>query len=378
MKDFFKTNLSLKLLSVAIAMLLWLLVVNVSKPEVSDTKTVQLEVLNQDAFASENKTWQLDGKDTVQISYRVRTDQMKKISSSDFRAYIDLEDYSITGAVPVYVEVLNEKDSLVKDVEARPQVVKIEIEDIQQKKFDLNAKAVGQEMEGYSVANIIVSPESIYAIGPESEIGRISSIGIEVPVNGLTASVDGVAEPVFYDANKNKINVDSSVSLSQTEIAYTVTIHKLKLVNLQARITGVPASGYHYEGTTISPESIQLSGVESVMETLNVLNLPQININGATDSITQKIDVADLLPAGVELTEPGSEVVVTVRIIKTPVSETTPAESETEDVNETEADSITESAAENTQEVEADNAQESRQEMVEESAKVPGSSGNEE
>lgn len=323
MRDFWKENLGLKLLSLAIAMLLWLLVVNVSKPEVSDSKTVKLEVLNEDAFASDNKIWELDGRDTVQITYRVRTDQQRNISASDFRAYIDLEDYSITGSVPVYVEVLNDKSSLIEDVTARPQVVKVVIEDIQQKKFDLQAKTVGSKAaDGYTVSDIIISPESVYAIGPESEIGKISSIGIEVDIEGLSASKDGVATPVFYDANGNRIELDSRVSVSKEEIAYTVTVHKIKSVNLLAHIAGSPAAGYQYEGTTVSPASIQLSAVESVIDKLNVLNLPQINITGATDSITQNVDVSELLPAGVELAEPGSEVVVTVRIVKLPETET--------------------------------------------------------
>ena len=42
------------------------------------------------------------------------------VSSSDFRAYIDLADYyPATGTVPVYVEVLNNKDYLVDAVTAK-------------------------------------------------------------------------------------------------------------------------------------------------------------------------------------------------------------------------------------------------------------------
>lgn len=328
-KDLIRNNLGLKFLSIAIAVLLWLIVVNVSKPEVTDQKTVKLEVLNADAFASENKTWELDGRDTVTVYYKVRTDQQRRITANDFRVYINLADYSITGSVPVYVEVLNDKGSLIEDVTTKPQVIKVMIEDIQQKKFNLTTKTIGTPAEGYTVSDVIISPESVYATGPESEIGKISSIGIEIKADGLSETTDGTAEPVFYDANGNRIQtLDSRVSLSSQEISYTATIHRKKAVNLVAHITGTPAAGYQYEGTTVSPDSVQLSAVESVIDKLSVLNLPQISIEGATGNITTKVNLAELLPAGVELAEPGSEAVVTVRIVRTPTSATTAAVTE--------------------------------------------------
>ena len=100
MKHFFTENLPLKVLSLLVALLLWLLVVNVSHPEVTDTKTVPLEVENQSTFAAQNKSWEID-RTSVTISYSVRTNSRSLISASDFHAYVDLKDYSITGAVPI-------------------------------------------------------------------------------------------------------------------------------------------------------------------------------------------------------------------------------------------------------------------------------------
>jgi len=50
---FFKENIGLKLVSVVLALLLWLIVFNVSNPEQKGTRTVELNILNQDAFSSE-------------------------------------------------------------------------------------------------------------------------------------------------------------------------------------------------------------------------------------------------------------------------------------------------------------------------------------
>ena len=104
---FFKENLILKLVSVVLALLLWLIVFNVSNPEQKESRTVELQILNQDTFSAENKTWEVD-RSTVTVSYTVRSNLASSVKASDFKAYIDLSDYSITGSVPVYVELVNQ------------------------------------------------------------------------------------------------------------------------------------------------------------------------------------------------------------------------------------------------------------------------------
>ena len=52
MKEKITHNLGLKILSVVIAFLVWLIVVNVSNPEVTDSVNVPLEVLNGDVLAN--------------------------------------------------------------------------------------------------------------------------------------------------------------------------------------------------------------------------------------------------------------------------------------------------------------------------------------
>jgi len=129
-------NLKLKILSVFLAFFVWLAVTNISNPDVTATKEVPLEVLNEDVLSTNGKTYELiDNRTTVTVAYKVRTLDAGSISASDFRAYIDLADmYEPTGAVPVKVDVKNNK---VDAVTAKPMVIRVTTEDVQQKKFDL-------------------------------------------------------------------------------------------------------------------------------------------------------------------------------------------------------------------------------------------------
>ncbi len=323
MKHFFTENLPLKVLSLLVALLLWLLVVNVSHPEVTDTKTVPLEVENQSTFAAQNKSWEID-RTSVTISYSVRTNSRSLISASDFHAYVDLKDYSITGAVPIYVDVLNDKDELIGDVTVRPTVTRVIIEDIQEKKFEIKNTVHGTPKSGYKVANVIVSPEYVYLSGPESEIGRVSSVGIDVNVEGIAQNEDRVADLVYYDANGNQLYDLKNVSASTSSIHYAVTLYKEKSINLLSSVRGTPAAGYQYESTAVSPATVKLAASTYIIDGMTVFELPKIDISGASGTKTVSFNLADYLPAGVMLAEDqDAEVNVTVRIEKIPETEET-------------------------------------------------------
>ena len=317
-RRFFTENFSLKALSLFLAFVIWVLVVNVSKPEISDSRTVTLEVLNQNAFDSDAKTWVAD-RTSVTVSYNVRTDMRSSISSSDFRAYISLSDYSITGSVPVYYEVLNGKESIIDNIQIRPSVVRITLENIQKKKFDIKYTTTGDPKSGYRVVNVASSPESVYITGKESEIGRISAVGIEIDVTGISSNQEGIAQLVYYDANGNKLTNLQGVTSNEDNIDYSVTVHKEKNINLLSSVTGTPAAGYQYESTTVSPDSVALSSLPGVIDSMTVFQLPEININEARDSVSVTYDLSQILPAGVELAkDQDPQINVLVRIEKLP------------------------------------------------------------
>ena len=335
---FLKNNPGLKLISVAISLIIWLVVINVSKPEVVREQTVSLEVENQSAFDSESKTWEID-KSSVRVSYIVRTDQQYNISAKDFRAYVDLRDYSITGSVPVYVEVLNDKDELIQSVTPKPAVVHVSIEDMQEKKFTVNVHQHGAVADGYKVGSVILPTDTVYAKGPVSEIGRISSIGIQVELDGLSEDKSGSETLRFYDANGNEIKDITDVTLSAETVSYTVVLYKQKTVSLTAAVNGTPADGYRYSSVLISPATVKLAGRPALMDTLSSLSLPALDVSGASSAVTATLSIEDWLPEGVELAEPSIDVTVTAYVEKLPeTTEESSAEGPDADVTTTESE----------------------------------------
>ena len=148
MKKRLLNNFSLKLISFLLAFFLWLLVVNMSNPLIEGSKEVELEIVNADILEEAGQTYEIVGKSTVTVRYSVATLDAYKIQASDFRAYIDLADlYDVTGAVPVNLEMVANQ-GLISSPRVKPEVVHVETEDLQRKRFDLRVSTTGEPEEG--------------------------------------------------------------------------------------------------------------------------------------------------------------------------------------------------------------------------------------
>ena len=216
-------NLGLKVISVFLAFFVWLAVVNIANPETDGSREIPLEIVNGNVLTASGKTYEIIGDvDTVVVSYKIRVQDSGSVSSSDFKAYVDLaEMYEPTGAVPVKIDVNN---SRVSSVTARPSVVRVDTEDLQRKQFELTAYLEGHAASGYREGNVTISPTQIYVSGPVSLVGQISTVGISINVEGADSDMSGTLPIRCYDSNGNEIELDDRITLSRTEAEYSLPI----------------------------------------------------------------------------------------------------------------------------------------------------------
>ena len=170
-------------------------------------------------------------------------------------------------------------------------------------------------------------------------------MGLLINVDGLNKTTSGKGKAVFYDANGKTIDSLGNVTLSQEEVDYTVVIHKKKDLKIAVNATGIPQSGYSLESLDISPKTVSVSGNESLLESINSIDLPPLDISGMSSDVQKVYSLDDYLAKGVSLTEPNNTVTVTARLKKN--AETT-EESTTESKEESKSteESTTESKEE--------------------------------
>ena len=92
MKEKQNNRWGLLLISFLCASLVWLGVVNVADPVMTDTVEVPVEIVNSDVLTKNNLTYEVVGKSTTTVQYEVKTTNAYRIRSSDFHAYADMTD----------------------------------------------------------------------------------------------------------------------------------------------------------------------------------------------------------------------------------------------------------------------------------------------
>ena len=309
-KGLFKNNKMLKLVSFFVAIGIWLIVVNVSDPEIKSSVSQTIEVDYDETLTNLDKYYNIDNYN-AKVSFKVRTTRRTQVSSSDFRVYVDMRDYSITGALPVYVTVDDRVKDIVSDVSVTPLVVHATTEDMQEKTFDLSPTIVGTPQEGFEEGELSYSPSHVTVYGPNSEIGKISRIGFEVNIEGAASAVWGNADFLYYDANDNKITPDTRVVVKNS-VSYNIPIYEKKTVTLMAQTSGDPAEGYELGAVNIEPGFVEIYGDKSVIDNMNELVLPDdiLDISGATSDVSASVDIKDYLPDGVYTTNVGNTALV--------------------------------------------------------------------
>jgi len=296
-------NLVLKISSLAVAFLVWIIVVNVSNPIVTRNISVPLNVVNANIITDAGKTYSLTGANSVTVSYEVRSRDQSRISASDFNASIDLGDmYDITGAVPIAVEVVNNKDLIIGAVASKPSIVRVSIEDLQRKEFTLTTKITGTPSDGFSVGEVKLDKTNVVVTGPVSVIGQISQIGVEIDVSGLDSNESGRAELKYFDANGNAFVIsDSRVSKSFDNVGYSLVMLNGRTLALNFDVGGTAAQGYKFTGAESTTKSIQVRGQPEVLEGLDSITVPAsaLSVEGATGDVNLTVDIKNFLPANV-------------------------------------------------------------------------------
>ena len=158
MKEKLTNNLAIKLIALFCAFFVWLAVVNVANPIKVSTREVPVTITNDQVLEQADLAYDVVGKKTAVISFKIRTKDDYKVKASDFNAYADLSEmYDVTGAIPIRVEVVNNEELLESTpVVKSPEVIKITTEALQTKAFTLKAYPQGEAAAGTSFFLYIV------------------------------------------------------------------------------------------------------------------------------------------------------------------------------------------------------------------------------
>lgn len=221
----FTANLGTKLISVAIAVVLWMIVLG--SRNVETTKEVPLEVITPTDLVPSNEI-------PDRISFRISGPK------AFLRTVLDRKEepiqVNLSGAKPGLTTYRFFSDSIrvpigVKVLSINPTTVLVKLEPVKKREVPVRLELRGAVAEGYRIAKAELKPEKVRIRGAES---RVESIGelvtIPVDVSGARANLD---REVALDLSRYNVQLEGALPHASIEVVPVSANYRIKNVDVR-------------------------------------------------------------------------------------------------------------------------------------------------
>ena len=326
-------NMTLKMASLAGAIIIWLIIMNINDPVVTRIiYDVPVNVVNTSYIESMGLSYKIsDGYDTIAVTVRGNRSLVESLTASRFNVTADLTQIISLETDPVMVPLTVYCPSISSEnLTASPRNINIDIEEMVSKEFVINATEAGTTpANGFEVGEMTVEPETVTIRGPGTLIDKIERVNAIVDVTGIRTDKD--MEPVIRITDKNGEQITDtqmsylSMNVTEEEMNVHVTVYAVRSgVSLKVETSGEPASGYTVGNIAVTPSTLSVVGSRAVLDMLeqngNVITITAdsglVDVTDKVSDVSVKIDIRHILPEGLSLASQSSTTaVVSVQIL---------------------------------------------------------------
>ena len=304
-------NWGIALLSLGLAISLWVFVTNRNDPDVTGRVpgTVPIEAVN---VPREQAVFSLS-QSFVSVRVRAPENVFNGLTPEDFRAVIDL---SAAAARTVTVDVrVESNEPRVQVVEVSPAQVQVELENVTLLAVPVRAHLVGTPPRGFEVGKVTVQPEEVVVTGPQSLVQRVEAAEADVNLTGLPTTFQQTLLLQPRDARGGKIE---GVTLGPDSASVRVEVIQQEfsaVFVVLPEVSGTPANGFSVTGIQVDPVIVVVSGKADVFQSLDPsrgIMTEAVTIDGASADVVRPVSLR--LPQGASV----AQATVTVRITIAP------------------------------------------------------------
>ncbi|RNC29176.1 MAG: CdaA regulatory protein CdaR [Candidatus Dichloromethanomonas elyunquensis] len=304
MRDMLRRNLGYKVVSLVLAIILWIWIVSQNQT----TGLFGKQTLNVPLVTYNQPSNLLIISNIQPISVQLDNNN-EGISVKDLFAYVDLKDAQ---AGEHSYQVHMDAPEGVKIVDISPSNVIIRLDTAKDKIVPVIVQIDGAPADGYVAKQPLVTPPVVNVRGPTSILEKLESVSVEVSVTGMKESAR-VARPVtFKDISGKGIfapdpNLES-LHASPDTVEVVVPIYPQgtasKTVPVRVSTTGSPAEGTNVRMISPLPSQVELLGDEQTLKGIQSVSLGSVDISGLSANKVFDIPLTAVsLPAGISFAE---------------------------------------------------------------------------
>ncbi|MCR5816593.1 MAG: hypothetical protein K6F91_06910 [Ruminococcus sp.] len=241
------TDLGQRILAIALAIIIWLILSITQYPTISKTiSNVPVDLTLTGTIAEEKGLSALNFKDmNVDVIIEGMNYEIGSYSANDLTATVDVSSVTKKGTYKLDIDVKSAHSAdKVSILSISPETVEVQFDAINSKEFDLSPSAPNISAEdGYMLGAVSCMPSKINITGADNDLAKIAKAYAVVDTT-QSLSVDKTMTTnkiVLYDKNNDVL--DSSLyQFPDEEYTLSFPLFKKKVGNLKVEFTGVPAN----------------------------------------------------------------------------------------------------------------------------------------
>lgn len=283
-------NWKIKVVAIIVAAGMWVYAASIETNVAKFPSAIPISVVN----LTPGYTAIFDQKE-VKIEIAADAAVWQKLSASSFTAFIDLNGFS-AGTYEVPLNVTTQVADL-SIISKDPNVLVVTIEPAIEKEIPVVPRIEGDAAENMIAGDVIFDPASVKISGPESVVSGISQATAEIVLSGESHDFSKAAKLVALD---NKNQPIKNVSFSPQSVVANIKIVRagnIKNVGIRVVTSGSPAKGFFVSSVATDPAVISISGVPNIIRTISSIPTEDIDISGASQTISTTVTLN--MPNGV-------------------------------------------------------------------------------
>ena len=295
MKQTLMKNFGLKLISLLLAIISWIVIINIQDPvEKGKFTDIPVQIINEEMVQEKDKIPVTIEGDKVDVVVEARRSILDNLTQKDFKAIADFSKISFMDAVPIEISLPAYSEKEVSIIRGNDQVLKLILDDYVKKSFTFEIRMQGEAAEGYIAGEAIVSPNVIQISGAATVVSKVKEVVLDIVLKEDYSDFVAEASPKVYDMNGDLMDI-SELELSVDKVTVNVPILHTKTVKLKIVPTGTLPENYEIVETLIAPETVTIAGSSADIAKISQLYRLEIDVTDLTGKIERNIAIEKVL-----------------------------------------------------------------------------------
>lgn len=319
MHEIIKRNLGYKVISLLLAIMLWLVVsIQGTGQGVSDAQTLTISLLAKNLPAN---LVLLSKLPPVRVSMKGNN---PSFNVNELYAYVDLSggtpgehSYPVKIDPPAGINILD----------MQPNIISLQTDTVQEKMLPVQVSLTGNPAEGFTVGTPVLKPSAVNVRGPGAILANMDKVVVEVGVTGANDTFQ-VTRPVLFRDKSGKpiFGPDPDVQIlnaSPNTVDVIVPIQPQglasKTIPLKVTSKGSPAKGMVLRSLQAVPAGVQVVGSQNALNGFDNLTIGPVDLTDITEDKVFTIPLDKVsLPPGVSFA-PGTKITIVAQISPGPI-----------------------------------------------------------